>query len=826
MTDKEILARIEEKMGVKAEVFADNKFFVSRPAAFGIIWTPSQKITHLKFNEFIGELPSDISQLTDLKELVFQHCDIKTLPAWIGNLSKLEYLLMYGCNTEAILGDFSKLTQLVKLLLLHNNISSISPVYQLSNLEHLELFHNNSCLTISDEIAKLKKIKVIDFEQSKIKRIPIGLVELGLPFIFGGSLGKRGIYLNGVTLEEGDISLFSQPREVIEAFYFGQQTPQDTARVRECKVIFLGDGNAGKSALIERMMKDTFIEGKPPTEGVRMHNWEMEMAGEDPAALRILDFGGQEIMHAMHRCFLTRHTVYVIVCESRADSDIDRDAARWLETVRSFAEDSPVILALNKCDVNPNIDVNRRGLMKICPGLRVVRTSAAWDRERGVGELLSVIREAVAGRLKTLDTFPANWLTIKQTLSGMEKPYIEDEAYRVLCRENKLDGRELQNQVLDWFGDLGVAYHYHDSGFDNPLLEQIRVLNPAWLTNGIYRLILRTPERGGLLRHREIEEVLKAFHSGDIHPEIVYTRQETQFILFVMRQFEISHKLGREELIPMKLPKTPPLSADDFPTGRSLRISWEGDYFPSTAVHRLMIRKVRDLDTDCIWRGGARFADRENERSALVEMRERCIDLYVDAANDRRIYLEELRREMLNILRELNLNCEEYLYCTVNGQVGKVSYKAVIRHYHEGKPEVYIPNLDTFANTRDILFENYTPEAVERYAPGAVYNGPVNIYNGPVHNEQYNQLIQSITARESLPQHDYDEITGELRRIRGVLDGQAKEEVDAVLSDKKSASGWTRLKGLLTNSNLVMSVMLNAPKLYELLSNLFGGNTP
>ena len=51
----------------------------------------------------------------------------------------------------------------------------------------------------------------------------------------------------------------------------------------------------------------------------------------------------------------------------------------------------------------------------------------------------------------------------------------------------------LQYNMLSWFRELGVAYFYESKEIDERL-ESIRVLKPEWLTNGIYRLILRVGE--------------------------------------------------------------------------------------------------------------------------------------------------------------------------------------------------------------------------------------------------------------------------------------------------------------------------------------------
>lgn len=165
----------------------------------------------------------------------------------------------------------------------------------------------------------LTHLKKVILRNCFIKSIPYSLVQTGLPFIINRSNTQEsvGIFLEGITLAEGELSLFSQPREVIEQYYSGTRST-----AQECKVIFLGDSETGRSSLIERILHGTFKEGTLPTDGILISIWNTTI-DEKPFRLRILDFGSQEIIHSMHRCFLSSHTVYVVVCASRNDSEID-----------------------------------------------------------------------------------------------------------------------------------------------------------------------------------------------------------------------------------------------------------------------------------------------------------------------------------------------------------------------------------------------------------------------------------------------------------------------------------------------------------------------
>ena len=146
----------------------------------------------------------------------------------------------------------------------------------------------------------------------------------------------------------------------------------------------------------------------------------------------------------------------------------------------------------------------------------------------------------------------------------------------------------MQRSLLDWFRNLGVAYSYQQEEQD-VRLESLRALESVWLTNGIYRLILRTEKevKNGALSHERIREILASPFKGDAREDVVYSPEETDFILRV----KISHKAKEGwELIPMLMQEETPPTAKASPNG-ALRLRWEGAFLPNNLIHRLMIRK-------------------------------------------------------------------------------------------------------------------------------------------------------------------------------------------------------------------------------------------
>ena len=78
--------------------------------------------------------------------------------------------------------------------------------------------------------------------------------------------------------------------------------------------------------------------------------------------MRLWDFAGQEITHALHQFFLTEGCVYIVVVEPRSDNE-QGDAEKWLKLIERYGKGAPVLVALNKQDTRkPNgYDLDRNG---------------------------------------------------------------------------------------------------------------------------------------------------------------------------------------------------------------------------------------------------------------------------------------------------------------------------------------------------------------------------------------------------------------------------------------------------------------------------------
>ena len=214
----------------------------------------------------------------------------------------------------------------------------------------------------------------------------------------------------------------------------------------------------------------------------------MEMENGSIMSVRFWDFGGQQIMHSMHRCFLTSRSLYVVLLDARNDTQ-DFQAYYWLNNIKSFAPDAPVILVINKMDQNPTASVNQRELTRKYPNLKeVIRISALKDEKAEFDHFLYKLKQ----QLTILDgygmEFPISWFQIMKTLEEKHQEevyYIEQDDYEDICIENGVKDSEIRQWLLEWFNDLGVCFSFH-KGNDSLSLSPYKVLDPKWLLNAIH----------------------------------------------------------------------------------------------------------------------------------------------------------------------------------------------------------------------------------------------------------------------------------------------------------------------------------------------------
>ena len=603
-------------------------------------------VLNLKYCRNLTALPG-LENLKQLTELDLRYCLGLTALPGLENLKLLTTLCLDSCVALTELPELENLTQLVEL-----DLSGCT------NLQELPL-----------SLQHFTSLRRLSLDAMELRTLPYWLLEISENFTLERNddygENKAIVSLEDTTVEDiPDMSIFEQPFEVIEEFFRKRREGQ-TQMLNEIKVVFLGDGEAGKSHTIARLMNDG---GEPvdytdqATPGIIIKHKDYTV---DDRTFRVnyWDFGGQEIMHSMHRIFLTGRTMYVVLLNARDDTQSDR-AKYWLHNIHSFAPSAPILLVLNKVDQNPNASVDERDLRGRCERLtQVVKLSALKDSQEAFNEnFTEVLKQEILNTGYLNAEWPTAWKHVKEKLENMESHYIMGDAYEDICLECHVDTN--QENLLHWFNDLGVSFCCCDK--EDYALEEYVILRPDWITNALYIILFNKLEgrQNGLIPHRAIYDILRSARSNpNIHctlPNARYTSGDIGYVLGVMRKFNLSLPHGTEhEFIPMLCQQNSTVDIQYYHRDTdTLEFNMEFDYLPNNLLHRLMVERHSELDMDNVWRTGAKFQLPELGLSAVVVIDSNTLRFFIRHDNDSHrpnTYLTMLKANVDRIVAQMGL---------------------------------------------------------------------------------------------------------------------------------------------------------------------------
>jgi internalin A len=414
----------------------------------------------------LSTLSEAIGQLSQLKKLNLSGNQLSTLPEAIGQLSQLQVLNLYRNQLNTLPEAIGQLSQLQEVYLSGDQLSMLpEAIGQLSQLKALDL-SGNQLSTLPETVRSLERLE---------KLILHGNSGMGLPDEVLGPMMQE--------LFASQKKSPKPPREIID-YYFATRGAQGRA-LREVKLIVVGRGGAGKTSLIKRLKGEPFDPHEGETHGINIRKLKLACT-DGPVQARVWDFGGQHVLHAMHEFFLTERSLYLLVLGERDDM-AERDAAYWLQLIRSYAGAAPVVVALNKSGGRAR-EMDRRTLEEKCgPILAWVPTECSeLDLGKsGIDALSLALAKATDGMEEVRRLFPAKWFGIKKWLGRMKDSYINYNTYAARCAELGEPDPAKQEELAAWLHDLGVALNY---GRD-PRLRDTTVLRPDWLANGIYAIL-------------------------------------------------------------------------------------------------------------------------------------------------------------------------------------------------------------------------------------------------------------------------------------------------------------------------------------------------
>ncbi len=332
-------------------------------------------------------IPPEIANLSNLTTLDLASNQITAIPDAIAQLSNLTSLSLSSNQITVIPDAIAQLANLTTLYLQINQITVIpDAIAQLSNLTKFLLAFNR-IQEIPDGISKLNNLKSLNLAYNQITQIP-QVIE-NLP-----KLEELELLGNPLPISP-EIHRTGSAKEIFN--YLRQLRSGEVRPLNEAKLILVGQGSVGKTSLIKKLVHNRYDPNEPQTDGLNVEPWEIQVNSKD-IRLNVWDFGGQEIYHATHQFFLTKRSLYLLVCNCRTSEEENR-IEYWLKLIESFGGKSPVIIVGNKKDEQP-LDINRKALREKYPNIQaIIETSCS--KNEGIDELRAAILNQV-GNLKEL----------------------------------------------------------------------------------------------------------------------------------------------------------------------------------------------------------------------------------------------------------------------------------------------------------------------------------------------------------------------------------------------------------------------------------------
>ncbi|MDR0476206.1 MAG: hypothetical protein LBH43_21390 [Treponema sp.] len=572
-----------------------------------------------------------------------------------------------------------------------------------------------------------------------------------------GYWGKlyENIFQNGFKVDKTALKTrWSVPQEIKDqgakavADYLEAMDSEGGENLNEARIIIIGEKGAGKTCLARRLIdpKAPMTESSESTEGVVSTIWKIE-SKESSLTLNahIWDFAGHVITHAAHRCFLSERCLYILLYDGRTERR--NQIEYWLDHVRNYGGDAPVLILINKFDDNKP-DIPENTLTRKYPFIKSFAYFSIKEDKYALEEFSTKTSEIILNNLIwNSRKMPSSYYKVKNELRKLFDNNVEcisKEQFYEKAVNNDVTNKEKQDILLESLHLLGICLWYKDIDDFNML-----VLNPNWITNGIYKVINWAHNNSRRTISLDDFEII-----FDDEKER-YPKDRFKDILKLMEKYELAYSKDNINItIPHILMEDQPKELPDFPIEESLMIKYVSEQpLPPNNVCRFIVRRHEEIRSDNeVWRYGVVMEYKKNT-TALIYEDDRNIVIKVKGSKKSE-YISKLRETMDAILESYKSDKPDLKYRVIKQEQIEVKpYESEeillplgIIKSHIKKQRPYLTESE-----RDIPYELLI-KMVQEYQIGGIHMGnnyyfdgnevQANISNGKsvIHASQHNSI--------------------------------------------------------------------------------------
>ncbi len=602
-------------------------------------------------NNHLTYLPESMGRLTKLKLLGIYFNRLTKLPKALSKLVHIKALDLTGNPLILLSGSVTQLTQLQSLNLSCTQLKELpESLGRLTHLQTLDL-SGNQLTKLPESLGQLTQLQTLSLRRNRLVVLPESLRKLTLlRELFLHKNDALGIPPEILGPDWGSVRISkttaANPTTILD-YYFSTRGKEGRS-LRELKLIIVGRGAAGKTSLVRRLNGELLDPRESETHGINISLLKLDCY-DGPVVARVWDFGGQHVLHAMHEFFLTARSLYLLVLGEREDM-AERDAAYWLQLIRSYAGSAPVVVALNKSKGRSR-EMDWESLeQQYGPILAWIPTECEDGFDKTIENLRTALTKAADRMHEARDLFPAKWWKIKEWLEVMDDPYIDFAMYQQRCIELGEEDPKKQETLAARLNDLGIAINYAD----DERLHDTTVLRPDWLANGIYAILRANhPQHDqkyapyAMVTAESLGPIYKAAEKLKMLKASYYPPDMWPFLLRLMSLFQLAFPIddeGKTLLVPTLLPPEPPLGCEEPPDGDRTRVRYEFAVVPGPLLPKLLVRTFSLIEGKRHWRRGAILRYGEARARVWTTQDERWVHITGIGNN-------EDRNELLTMIR-------------------------------------------------------------------------------------------------------------------------------------------------------------------------------
>lgn len=436
----------------------------------------------------------------------------------------------------------AELPNLINLNLNSNKIGDmgVMNLISLHNLKQLELADNGiSDVGLALLIEKLPNLRKLDLQRNLIRhltplRSAVNIIDLKI------SDNPVQDFPNGLTHRS------DQNRSVIRSIKTWFDDADDGTEInRYVKLMIRGNGNVGKSTLINALQNGKCSENLWSTHGIKIERLEIELDGK-PVELLIWDFGGQEIFHGTHRIFHQWEGVQIIAYDPDAESRAE--ANDWVEdrVTKEKIKHQPLPYWLEKSGhknkfINPIVVQTKREeypdrkveAYELAAKLNVDFQHVDSMTGQGISSLRAKIHELATESIGYGMPMPTSWFLVRNHFLEMitgDKDIaktIELGEFLKVCEEKGVKGASSM-ALLEFLNTSGILF------YDAKFLRNTILINQKWALEAIYKPLDRESEFYDLLRNDLVGRV-RVKHLFREFEEEEYSLEESWLFLNFMK---------------------------------------------------------------------------------------------------------------------------------------------------------------------------------------------------------------------------------------------------------------------------------------------------